>query len=173
MFDIVSFFDYDMDGMPEMYLMMVGGTGNKEAFIYSYREGNFVESADDSVGDGNIDMYYEIYRNEDNQWIFLKKNIWTYGRGVDVCVSKYDLQTRETVILCYESVSMDGSGDESSSCKNGQGNEISEEEANHIVEEAIKGYTKINYEAKEAYIRGSSDIQKIVEEAFDAYCILE
>ncbi len=171
MYRLLTFFDYDMDGIPEMFLMMVGGSGNRVADVYRYQEGSFVMMTTAEIGDVQLENAYDVYRGENNHWFFIITNVWTHGGGVDVGVSKYDLQTKETTQLGYEAVTMSGQ-DDKSEYKNAQGEIISEEEFTEIMKEATDGYAQVEYQAKEVSVN-SSDIRKDVEEAFEAYRIME
>ena len=170
----LTFFDYDLDGLPEMYVMIVEPHGNRDGDIYSYQQGSYVKISQVTFGADDFDSIYEIYRNKDQQWRFL---IHTCEIGSQQTsgehFSVYDLQTKEEKRLCDKYYTWTESGD-LVSYEDGQNNEISEEEFNRIIEEAIAGYEKVEYQTKEVGLSLDSDVlQQAVEEALEGYRLLD
>ena len=168
----LTFFDYDMDGVPEMYLMYAGGGGSLYGSIFKYKNGEFEEITSAGIGEGGFGEFYEVFCNADNEYLFIERCVWTYGGGRDTTVSKYNLKTQSEIFLAYEQLTMTEDGD-IGKYEDDQHNEIDKAAYERIINNATEGYHKVEWQYKEINVQKKEDLEQAVEECFNGYKILE
>ena len=148
-----AFFDYDMDGVLDLYMMYAGGSGNLCGEIYSYENGEF-----QNIGREDLEGDYEVFRNDNNEYLFLKDRVVTYGGGRDTEVSKYDLKTKTETLLAYQQEKF-GEDGWIEIYEDAQNNEIDKATYERIISDATEGYRKVEWEWDVINVRTKEDTE--------------
>lgn len=162
----ITFFDYDMDGILELYYCEEQGpTGIAFGDIYKYKDGKYYILESFSMGKSGNE-YYEVYKNSKNEYIFIEKEINTSAEGERCDVVKYDLQTKQREWIGH---SIEDYAEKKFYTKDNR--EISEAEYSQLKEKAIQGYENMEAAYKTVGLRPSDNIAEKVEEAWNGYSI--